>query len=242
MLDVFDTNKVYYAFYKIEQERKSLLTNHTKININDLGAGSLTTSHATRTISNIAINVVSNEYKCRMLFNLVNKYLPKNIIELGTSLGISSLYISMASKYSNVYTIEGDKEIYNIANNLFQKNHITNIKNINASFDEALPKILNEIPTVNMAYIDGNHSYEATMRYYNMLKSKSNNNTILVFDDIYWSDGMTKAWKDIINKDEVRYSIDTFDLGFVFFDDVMPKQHFKLIQYWKKPWRIGLWG
>jgi predicted O-methyltransferase YrrM len=95
---------------------------------------------------------------------------------------------------------------------------------------------------VDMAYIDGNHSYEATMRYYHWIKQKCNHNSIIVLDDIYWSDGMKKAWSEIKEDEAVTYTIDTFDLGYVFFDNIMPKQHFKITEFWKKPFRIGLWA
>lgn len=246
MLDVFDTRKEFYVFEQIEAERRALLTNHTEITIKDYGAGSVSNKGAAkeykRTISNIAQNVVSNPRKCRQLFNLVNKFQPENIIELGTSLGIATLYLAYASSRSKVYTIEGDQSIFTIANNLFQKHHLKNVQNFHSNFDLSLPKILSQLDCTDMAYIDGNHSYEATMRYFNWIKQKCNEKSIIVLDDIYWSDGMKKAWSEIKEDETVTYTIDTFDLGYVFFDKIMPKQHFKITEFWKKPFRIGLWA
>ena len=247
MLDVFDTKKEYYIFKQIEADRNSLLLNHTELDITDYGAGSATNKKPKnraykRTVSNIAQNVVSNELKCRLLFNLVNKYQPKTIIELGTSLGISTLYLSYASINAKIYTIEGDKSIFTVANNLFQKHHLKNIQNFHSTFDDCLPKILEQIQFIDLVYIDGNHSYDATIKYFQQLKQKCNTNSILVFDDIYWSEGMKKAWEEIKQDNDVKFTIDTFHLGFVYFDEIMPKQHFKVIEYWKKPFRIGLWG
>lgn len=246
MLDVFDTRKEFYVFEQIETERRALLTNHGEITIIDHGAGSVANKDVNkeykRTISNIAQNVVSNHRKCRQLFNLVNKFQPGNVIELGTSLGIATLYLAYASSKSKVYTIEGDQSIFTIANNLFQKHHLKNIQNFHATFDSCLPKILSQLAHVDIAYVDGNHSYEATMRYFNWIKQKCHDKSIIVFDDIYWSEGMKRAWSEIKEDEAVTYTIDTFDLGYVFFDNIMPKQHFKITEFWKKPFRVGLWA
>jgi predicted O-methyltransferase YrrM len=238
--DVLDTNKHYYAFNPLEHERKILLTNHNEIAIQDFGAGSKTGQAMKKSIGDIAKKVVSNKDKCRTLFNLVNKYQPHTIIELGTSLGLSAMYMAKAYNQANIYTIEADPAVYKIAKMLLERNHLSNVHPINATFEQVLPSILDQISEVDLAYIDGNHSYEATMFHFHTLKKKSNHRTIFVFDDIYWSDGMTRAWQEIKQDKAVAYTIDTFDFGFVFFNPVMEKQHFTLIDYWKKPYKIGL--
>ena len=68
-----------------------------------------------------------------------------------------------------------------------------------------------------LLYIDGNHTYEATIKYFELALTKKDENTVIIFDDIYWSAGMTKAWQEIKNKKEVLLSIDTFYFGMVFF-------------------------
>ena len=48
------------------------------------------------------------------------------------------------------------------------------------------------------------------------LKYKTNN-SVFVFDDIYWSPQMTAAWQQIKKNNEVTLTIDTFYFGLVFF-------------------------
>lgn len=242
MIDVLDTKKEYYVYNALEHERKLLLSNKSTINITDHGAGSKTNSQLTRTIMDIAKNVVSNKNKCRILFNLVNKFGPRNILELGTSLGIATMYMSKASHKSTIYTIEADPAIYKLALTLFERNQMKNIIATNNTFENALSSILDKIEVVDLAFIDGNHSYEATMYHYTLLKARSSQDTILVFDDIYWSDEMMQAWNKIKADKDVTCTIDIFDLGFVFFKKEIEKQNFKLIDFWKKPNRIGLFG
>ncbi|MFM2393819.1 MAG: hypothetical protein RLZZ546_1801, partial [Bacteroidota bacterium] len=94
--DVLDTSKEYYVYNSLEHERKILLSNTHKVSIKDFGAGSKTNESKERVIGELAGKVVSNKTKCRILFSLVNKFKPKQIIELGTSLGLSTLYMSKA--------------------------------------------------------------------------------------------------------------------------------------------------
>lgn len=242
IFDVLDVSKKYYIFSTLEKDRKSLIDDNSSISIQDFGAGSKTSSQKNRSISDIASSVVSNVSKCRILFNLVNKFQPKTVIELGTSLGISSLYMAYACKNSKIITIEGDPSVYQKANVIFNKHHLKNILSLQGNFDDLLPQQLSNMEWIDIAYIDGNHTYESTMSYFQLLKKKVNQTSILVFDDIYWSDGMLLAWEEIKSDESVCFTIDTFDFGFVFFNPIMEKNHFKIIEYWKKPYRIGLWG
>jgi predicted O-methyltransferase YrrM len=241
--EILDTSKYYYTFNPLEHERKILLSNKNFVNIQDFGAGSKTHSGKRRSIASIAKEVVSNEKKCRILFNLVNKFSPKFTIELGTSLGISTMYMAKANTTNKIITIEADPNIYKLAHLLFERNNVPNIKIINGTFDQVLPDLLASGPLIDLAYIDGNHQYESTMKYYKMLKSKSHKGSIMVFDDIYWSEGMKKAWHEIKADKDVVYTIDIFDIGFVFFDtSIGEKNDFVLIDFLKKPFRLGLFG
>jgi hypothetical protein len=94
---------------------------------------------------------------------------------------------------------------------------LNNIKYINDTFDVALPKVLAEIPRLDFAYIDGNHTEEATLKYFHLLKEKCDENSVLVFDDIYWSEGMTRAWDNIKADKSVTLTIDLYRMGWVFF-------------------------
>lgn len=238
--EVLDTDREFYAFKALEYQRKMLLSNNQKINVLDLGAGSKTTNENLRKISDIAASSLGSTKKCKILFNLVNKYDINNILELGTSFGLSSLYMSSARKKANIDTIEGSPEVATIAQKMFENNKINNVKIHIGGFDNILPVLLNESTSYDMIYVDGNHTYEATKRYYELLSAYIPETGFMVFDDISWSVGMVKAWNEIIKDEKVSLSIDLFDIGIVFFNPELTKQDLSLIDYYKKPWRIGL--
>jgi predicted O-methyltransferase YrrM len=241
--EVLDTSKEYYIFNHLEYERRILESTSGTIVTQDFGAGSQKLSSSQKSISDISKNVVSNAHKCRILFNLINKFQPHYTVELGTSLGIATMYIANACKRNQVFTIEADPAIYKLAITLFERNRLLNVNAINNTFDNSLDTVLNDIDTMDIGYIDGHHTYEATMNNYAKLKSKCTAQSIIVFDDIYWSEGMTKAWQEVKADPDVVYTIDTFDFGFAFFDkSIGEKRDFTLIEFKKKPYRIGLWG
>lgn len=127
-----------------------------------------------------------------------------------------------------VYTIEGDKGICKKAQENFRRLQLGNIKSLEGNFDTILPDLLADIKTFDLLFIDGNHTYEATKRYFEMALPYINNHSVIVFDDIYWSEGMTQAWKEITAHRAVKASIDTYTFGIIFFRDELSKQDFIL--------------
>lgn len=218
----------HYCFKEIEAIRTSLLNNNSSIEITDLGAGSKIYKTNKRIVSKIAETSVITAKEAKLLFKIINYFQPKNIIELGTSLGISTLYLANINSKSNIYTIEGDKAIYNIANSHFLLLEQNNITSYNANFDNKLPEILEGLNTVDCVYFDGNHTKNATLRYFNMVLAKVNSKSILVFDDIYWSKEMQEAWSEIKANKQVKVTIDLFHFGLVLFRTEQPKEDFKL--------------
>ncbi len=227
--NVFYNKNSFYEFEHLQSIRNELEQNQSVIEINDLGAGSLILKDKKRSIQSIAKYGISSKKKAEFLFRLVNYLNCKNIIELGTSLGLTSLYLARAGKGVNLYTIEGDKNMHTLACELFKKNNVKNIKAICADFDTALPKLLNEIGDLSMLYIDGNHRKKTTIQYAHWAMEKSDNQTVIVLDDIYWNKEMKEAWNEIYLNKKVKLSIDCYHFGLLFFrDENKEKEHFRI--------------
>lgn len=225
---VFNHMGSYYCFPKIEKQRQHLLSNKTLVEIEDFGAGSSVSKHKKRSLSSIAQTALLAPAHAQLLFRLVNRFQSKTIIELGSSLGISSAYLASACKDSTLYTIEGSPEIAKIAQQNLSKLKIENVILKTGPFEEQLPEVLKTVEQVDFAFIDGNHRYEPTLQYFELLLEKSHEDSVFVFDDIYWSEGMTKAWNEIIARPEVKVSIDLYRMGIIFFRKESLKQDFKI--------------
>jgi len=216
-------------FEELNLIRKKLLTNSNTIEITDFGAGSRKLHSNKRQINQIVKHGIAQKKQAEFLYRLINKFTPNTIIELGTSIGLTSLYLSKASPKSTIYTIEGCPNLYHLSSNLFQEQGIKNIQQINGNFNSEFPQLLSQVLSLDFLYIDGNHAYEPTMNYFKMALEKKNSNSIFVFDDIYWSEGMQQAWKEICEHPEVRVSLDLFYFGIVFFrTENKNKEHFVL--------------
>ncbi len=242
ILNVLDNQKEYYIYSHLQSARNKLLKNERELNVTDLGVGSHSISSSKRKIQYIAATSLSEDITCRILFQLVEYFKPKQILELGTSLGLSSMYLASPSKDIRITTIEGDKEIANIAKSLHKEYHFNNITVINGSFKDKLPAILQNIKTIDLVFIDGHHDGSYTLQYFNQILAHCHDHTIIVFDDIYWSPDMTNAWQHIINNPKVTLALDIYRLGIVFLNNDLSKQYFRYIPYLYKPWKIGLFG
>ncbi len=172
---------------------------------------------------------ISHKYG-KLLYHLVNYFKPGNILEMGTSLGISTLYLSLANKKSSVISIEGCAETAHVAQSYLRKAGASNVKIYGGGFDLLLPQVLQEMPSVDLIFFDGHHKYKPTMEYYRQSKPYTHDSTVFIFDDIHWSKEMHKAWRHIIHDKDVTLSLDFFQLGIVFFKKGISKQNL-IIRY-----------
>lgn len=228
------TDEVIYDFkskieYKsIEAQRKKLFNDDSLVTVTDLGAGSHLNKNRTKKVSQIAKNALKNPALAQLIYRLAKDTSPKSIIELGTCLGITTAYLSKACPGAEVITIEGCPETAKVAQNNFKELDLGNVELQVGNFDVLLPEVIAKAEKLDFVYIDGNHRKEATLNYFNWCLPKIHENSLLIFDDIYWSKGMKEAWQEIKNHPEVVVTIDLFWIGLVYFRKGQAKEHFKI--------------
>lgn len=218
----------YYAFDQILAVRKMLLKNETTIKVTDFGAGSHLNNSNVKSISSIAKNAAKSDNIGKLLFRLQNHFQGKNCLELGTSLGISTLYQNLANKSANWTTMEGCPETAKIAQKVFASVKADNIKIKVGDFAITLPEVVDSYDTLDYVFFDGNHRKKPTLDYFEICLQKANNNSLFVFDDIHWSNEMEEAWEDIKKHPSVTITIDLFWIGLVFFKKDQKKEHYIL--------------
>ena len=217
-------------FLQIEAVRKELLHRYRFIKKVDLGAraGDLPFSQRFVRVKDIARYSSVSARKGQFLYRLVAHFKPRTIIELGTSFGISTMYMAMGYRNARIITLEGCHDTAGIAGHNFNRLGLSNIEEVCGNFDTKLPEILERVGTVDLVFFDGNHKKEATLRYFDQSFSHIQNNTIFLFDDIHWSKGMKEAWENIREHPSVSVSIDLFSMGIVFFRKELSKEDFVL--------------
>jgi len=205
----------YPEYDAVEDLRKKLSNDPTILQVEDLGAGA--GRKIQRSVSSIAKHAAKPRKFGQLLFRMVKKYQPKVILELGTSLGITTSYLSLAKADASVVTMEGATEVAAIAANNFKDLGLKNVTIVEGNFDNTLSSTIERMDTLDLVFIDGNHRKDPTLNYFNRLQKKLHNDGIVIFDDIHWSPEMEEAWEFIKKHPDVRYSIDLFFVGIVFF-------------------------
>lgn len=219
----------YPGYTVVEKLRSQLLSDDSILTVDDLGAGSSVSKRDQRSVSSIAKNAAKPAKFGQLLYRMVRYYKPRNILELGTSLGISTCYLGLANPAAQLLTLEGAPAIAQKARQNFDSTGLSHYTLAEGNFDESLPVVLDKMPSVGFAFIDGNHRQEPTERYFREILEKINNDSILVFDDIHWSREMEKAWATIKAHPAVRCTIDLFFIGIVVFrQEFHEKQHFTI--------------
>ncbi|HJV20493.1 MAG TPA: class I SAM-dependent methyltransferase [Sediminibacterium sp.] len=213
---VLNDDRDFYMYQPIENLREELLVRTTEITIEDFGAGSRVKKSPVRKISAIAASSLKPRKFGQLLFRLVNHLLPQTILELGTSLGITTSYLAAANSNARVITMEGSAAVADIARSNFMKLGLHNIALITGNFDHTLEPTLAQVQQIDFAFLDGNHRYEPTIRYFNHVMNKAHANTVIILDDIHWSSEMEQAWGEVKRDKRVRLTIDLFYIGLVF--------------------------
>ena len=214
---------------RIENARSQLKHSRKSLNFLDLGtSGRKNGMMSIRSISSIVRQSCTSPKVCRLLSRIVSHYECKHIVEFGTSLGMSTSYLASANPSGKVFTVEGCPEVSQVASQVFEFLHLRNIEQINVDFEYALEHFADRFQNIDLFFLDGNHAYVPTMKYFRFAKQYASNHTIFIFDDIHWSKEMEKAWREIVADEDVTVSIDLFCVGVVFFRKEITKQHFVL--------------
>jgi len=210
----------------IESIRAQLLSDNRVITVTDLGAGSLVNNNKRKKISGIAKHALTPPKQAQMLYRLVKDQQPQNMIELGTSLGTTAIYLKKAAPEAEFYTIEGCPEIANVAQGVFEKSKNQDIKLVVDNFDDTLKGVIDGLDRLDFVFVDGNHQKNATIGYFEWCLPKVHEGTLLAFHDIYWSKGMKEAWEQIKAHPQVTVAIDLFWMGLVYFKPGQAKEGF----------------
>jgi predicted O-methyltransferase YrrM len=235
--EVLDDDRYYYSFDLFRTLKASLLQKEEEIEVLDLGAGSRKNNSNRRKIKEIAKTSVSPDWQCQQLYYMIRHFQPKTILEMGTSLGMSSLYMHAAAPKAQLLSLEGSPEIAQRARQHFQKCNAQNIQLLEGEFSQTLPQALEQIQKLDFAFLDGNHQKAPTLAYFEACLPYLHEGSVLVFDDIYWSKEMKSAWEELKARPEVSFSIDLFWAGLLFFKPLeLPKKDWKLISNRYRPW------
>ena len=206
----------------LQKLRAKVLKDKGELQVTDLGAGD--NRPTTRVIGHLA-RTSHRPKVARMLYRLVQFTGAQNILELGTNLGLTTQHLALASPAGRIITIEACPQLCKQAQKYFQQLGLGHIELIQGDIDEKLMAALNDMGQLDLLFLDANHRYEATRKYFNTSVKFIHPGSVMVLDDIHWSPGMSRAWNEIIEHQAVTLSLDLFQVGILFFNPELKKDH-----------------
>ena len=221
----------YRAYDRVEARRQALLASDEVLTVSDFGAGSRVAggSPRRRAVRDIARRAAKPPRLAQLLFRLVNHFRPATVLELGTSLGLTTAYLALADTRAQVVTFEGCPATAAVARATFTELGLPHVQLVEGNLDQTLPATLATLgQPLDFVFFDGNHRYEPTLRYFEQCLANAHEHSVFVLDDIHWSAEMERAWAAIQAHPAVTITVDLFYVGLVFFRKKQPRQHFKL--------------
>jgi len=212
---------------KLKLSRDPVLKSNDIIEMTDKGEGSQHFQTSKRQVKAIAKNAGMRWHQSQLMNKIIAYFNIKNTLELGTSVGLGSLSMAVNQPQNQVDTIEACPNTSAFAKQCFNNLELNQIKIYNTNFQS----FINQLPeekTYNLIYLDGHHQKDATLNYFYKLKKHLHKDSLVIFDDIYWSKGMQEAWQSICKDEDVKVSIDLYFWGIAFFKPELSKQSFKI--------------
>ena len=229
---VMRDENTFYCFADIERRREYLKACEDELDVVDFGsAGSPEGKLIKRRVCDIAKTQLESPKIGQLLFRIINfmtqeQKRPLQILELGTSLGITTAYLAASNSRNNITTLEGSGAVLKIAQGVWQTLKLENISWQEGNIDNTLYIYARE--NLDLAYVDANHTYEATKRYVDFLLPRMTEKGIIVLDDIHYSEGMERAWEEIKQNQRVTTSMDLYHVGMLFVDPHYLKRHYTI--------------
>lgn len=208
----------------IESFRNTLLSDNEICQIEDFGAGSKKLKKSSRKVSSVTKYSTSSRKFSQLYQFFCSKTPALNVLELGTCVGVNTLYLSKVT-LGTIFTFEGSKALWQKAQ-IHQR--LDNTHYVLGNLKDSLPYIIEKNHPVDFALLDANHTFEATVAYFNAILPKIRTSSIIAVADIHWSKEMNEAWENIKARPEVVISLDFFECGILIFDKSLPKSDYVL--------------
>jgi predicted O-methyltransferase YrrM len=160
-----------------------------------------------------------------LLFRLIRELRPNSCVEMGTAVGISAAYQTAAlelNERGKLVSLDGAPAVAEIARKNLQALGLKRVEVVVGNFRDTLPEVLRREQPIDYVFVDGHHDERATLDYFELLLPSLAKTSVLVFDDISWSDGMKRAWGSISRDPRVSLAV---DLGAVGLCVVGPSPH-----------------
>lgn len=243
--EVVEDRRRFYAFDRIARRRAELARDRTVVVLDDRGAGSSHSRSPRRTLAEIVRASATPPRFGEYLHKTVEFAGARRVLELGTNLGIGTAYLATAlPRGGRLATIEADAALLPVARQTIEDlAPLANVDLLHGTFADRLGPAIASLGGVDLAFVDGHHLRDPTVDYFRAIAAARHERSVVIVDDIHWSDGMEAAWRTIRAEPGVTLTVDLHRCGVVFFDPaVRSPQHLTIVPSAYKPWRVGFFA
>lgn len=160
-----------------------------------------------------------------LLFRLVNHFRPTTLLEIGTSWGISTLYMYAGYPGAKQICIESDPKIVRITKEILAASE-SSIQLYCSDELESITDILQPYPTIDFIFIHRNDRPDYYRTLFERLSDKITDRTVWVIEDIHASKAIESQWKQLASHKEAKVTMDLYDFGLIFCNQKLNKQDY----------------
>ena len=165
------------------------------------------------------LNKEANLKYAELLFRLTNRFNSKEILEIGSGLGINTLYLNAHSMQTNVTCIEQEEKKTKIAQSLLTH------KLVNITFTNVLPKEENFFDAIIWDLKQYPHEKEKVVE---TISKTIKSYGFVVVNHINKGKENKEVWQKILKLDALTMSFDLGEIGIGFFKPSLPKLNYDL--------------
>ncbi len=218
---VIEEKSYFYAYHDIRTTQEDFIKHPGKAVYTDRKGK----QHAVSYASLFKQEAISSK-KGKLLFRLTNFFKPKEIVQLGTSLGFSSLYLAAYSSDIQVNAIENNESLVPYIKDVIKGND--RIVLHTGSYPTLIPEIMSKIEKVDFVFFNLEREYEVNLQLFSLCIEKAHENTVFVMNNIKKCNCTSKLWNEIIHNPKVSVTMDLYSMGIIFFNPKLHKRNYKV--------------
>ena len=210
--NVIEDKSAYYAYHDISLIRKQLTQNNTFIHCK---GKRITVKKA---VQRDGISQKEGEF----LFRLTNHYKPRSILAIGSSLGLTPLYLGKYDSTAHCITLESEPDFAEMATHLLSKETNPSLQIRTGAYHESVSDAISQLKQIDCIFADKNVRISDLDVFFNHCLSFIHDHTFCVLAGIRSSSEKYRYWKQLSQHPQITVAVDLFQMGLLFFQ---PKLH-----------------
>lgn len=215
----------YYSFNDIELIRKQLLFRDEVIPCPDRRRRRKGQMRNCKIGDIVAREAIKPKHGA-LLFRLANYFKPQNILQVGTSVGLSTLYLTSYATELRCIALEECPELASVARITFEKAARNPVDLRTGDYRELLSGALNELGMVDFVFFNALSEQQNNAWLFNECMKQAHDGSVFVFEGIKTSRKMRELWEYIGGHPDVTVTVDLYSMGIVFFNKKLHKRNY----------------